>query len=204
MAGKLDKDSFLFQKDYDLMEDMGVSLYSLHPPLDKNRNDNIVSTAYAFARVIGLRVEEEFAPEGQRNPKLLLGLIGTLKDKSFDCLVKRLSSTLHYKVKTMKTDDEIERVAVVTGGGFVPELLQEAKDKGCKTYITGIITPNSSEYSKTKYPPTLAAAENIRINLIGASHYLTEKWAMDFSVPYFRQFCKTEFIEDVSALKKLE
>ena len=104
----------------------------------------------------------------------------------------------------MKTDDEIERVAVVTGGGFVQELIQEAKNKGCKTYITGIITPNSSKYSKTNYPPTLEAIKKIRINLIGASHYLTEKWAMEFSVPYFMQFCKTEFIEDASALKKLE
>jgi len=192
------------QKDYDLMEEMGVSLYSLHTPMDKNRNDEVVSTAYGFARVIGLNVEEEFAPEGEGNPKLLLGLIGKLKDKSFDDLVKRLNSTLHYKVKTMKKDNEAGRVAVVTGGGFVPELIQEAKNKGCKTYITGIITPNSSEYNKTNFPSTLEAVEKVGINVIGASHYLTEKWAMEFSVPYFRRFCETEFIEDDSALKRLE
>ncbi len=191
-------------RDYDLMEEMGVSLYSLHTPMDKDRNDKVVSTAYGFARVIKLKVKEEFAPEGERNPKLLLGLIGRLKDNSFDNLVKRLNSVLHYKVKTMKKDDEVGRVAVVTGGGFVLELIQGAKDKGCKTYITGIITPNSSEYSKTNFPHTLEGVEKIGINVIGASHYLTEKWAMEFSVPYFRQFCKTEFIEDESALKRLE
>ena len=192
------------QRDYDLMEEMGVSLYSLHTPMDKNRNDEVVSTAYGFVRVIGLNVEEEFASEGERNPKLLLGLIGKVKDRSFDGLVKRLNSTLHYKIKTMKKDNEVGRVAVVTGGGFVPELIQEAKDKGYKTYITGIITPNSSEYSKTNFPPTLESVGKIGINVIGASHYLTEKWAMEFSVPYFRQFCETEFIEDEAALKKLE
>lgn len=192
------------QRDYDLMEEMGVSLYSLHTPIDKNRNDKVVSTAYGFAKIIGLKVEEEFAPEGERNPKLLLGLIGKVKDKSFDELVRRLNSTLHYKVKTKKTSDDVGRVAVVTGGGFVQELMQEAKDKGCKTYITGIITPNSSEYSKTNFPPTLVAVEKVGINVIGASHYLTEKWAMEFSVPYFNQFCRTEFIEDDFALKRLE
>lgn len=83
-------------------------------------------------------------------------------------------------------------------------LIGNVKDKGCKTYITGIITPNSSEYSKTNFPSTLEAVEKIGINVIGASHYLTEKWAMEFSVPYFKQFCKTEFIEDESALKRLE
>ena len=186
------------------MEEMGVSLYSLHTPMDKNRNDKVVSTAYGFARVIGLNVEEEFAPEGERNPKLLLGLIGSVKDESFSDLVKRLNPTLNYKVKTMKTSDEVGRVAVVTGGGFVPELMQQAKNRGCKTYITGIITPNSSEYSKINFPPTLKAVEKVEINVIGASHYLTEKWAMEFSVQYFKQFCKTEFIEDDSALKRLE
>ncbi len=194
----------LSQDNYTLMEEMGISLYSLHTPMDKNRNDDVVSTAYGFARVIGLNVEEEFAPEGERNPKILVGLIGKMDGKSFNELVKRLNSTLNYKVKTMKTGDEIGRVAVVTGGGFVPELIQEAKNKGCKTYITGIITPNSSEYSKTTFPPILKAIEKIGINVIGASHYLTEKWGMEFSVPYFSQFCKTEFIEDESALKRLE
>jgi len=194
----------LSPKDYNLMEEMGISLYSVHTPIDKNRNDEIVSTAYGFARVIEMKVEEEFAPEGERNPKQLLGLIGKVKEKRFDHLVQRLNATLHYKVKTIKKDNEVGRVAIVTGGGFVPELLQEAKDKGCKTYITGIITPNSSEYDKKNYPPTLKAAKRVGINLIGASHYLTEKWAMEFSVPYFRQFCATEFIEDDSALKRLE
>lgn len=192
------------QKDYDLMEEMGVSLYSLHTPMDKNRNDEVVSTAYGFAKVIGLKVEEEFAPEGERNPKLLLGLIGNVKDKSFDDLVKRLNTTLHYKVKTMKTSNDVGRVAIVTGGGFVPELIQEAKDKGCKTYITGIITPNSSEFSQRNYPSELEAVNKIGINMIGASHYLTEKWAMEFSIPYFRQLCEAEFIEDKSAVKRLE
>ncbi len=65
----------LSAKDYDLMEEMVVSLYSLHTPLDKNRDDTVVSTAYGFARVLGMDVEEEFATEGERNPKLLLGLI---------------------------------------------------------------------------------------------------------------------------------
>ncbi len=191
-------------KEYDLMEEMGVSLYSLHTPLDKNRNDAVVSTAYGFARAIGMDVEEEFASEGERNPKLLLGLIGTVKEKSFDGLVKRLNSTLQYKVKTMRRSNGVGRVAIVTGGGFEPRLIQEAKDKGCGTYITGIITPNASEYSKENYPPTLKAVERIGINVVGASHYLTEKWAMEFSVPYFRQFSETEFIEDTSALKRLE
>lgn len=194
----------LSERDYKLMEEMGVSLYSLHTPMDKNRNDQIVSTAYAFARVIGLKVEEEFATESERNPNILLGLIGRLKYENFDDLVKGLNFTLNYKPKIMKVNNNLGKVGLATGGGFVPEIIQEARDKGCNTYITGIITPNSSEYSKTNYPSTLNAVKKIGINIIGCSHYLTEKWAMEFSVPYFKQFCEAEFIEDQSALKRLE
>ncbi len=192
-------------KDYLLMEEMGVSLYSLHTPLDKNRNDKIVSTAYGFAKAIGLKVKEEFALEGEKNPDLLIGVIGSLKDKHFDNLVKRLNSILNYKVKIMKVSDELGKVAVVTGGGFTAELILEAKNRGCKTYLTGIITPNASKYSKQNYPKTVEQVSLIKgINIIGCSHYLTEKWAMLFSLPYFRQFAPTEFIEDQSALKRLE
>ncbi len=192
------------KEDYELMEEIGVSLYSLHTPMDKNRDDSVVSTAYAFARVIGMSVQEEFAFEGARNPKLLLGLIGTLPDKTYDKLVSRLKKKLQYNVKSMKMNNDVGKIAMVTGGGFVPELVQEAKEKGANTYITGIITPNSSDFSKTKFPPALRAIQKLGINIIGCSHYLTEKWAMQESLPYFRKFCAAEFIEDASALARLE
>src|SRR3989344_9210196 len=192
------------ERDYQLMEGMGVSIYSLHTPLDKNRNDLVVSTAYAFAKVIKLKVEEEFGAESADNPDLILGLIGKTNDRKLSGLVKHLNSILDYKVKVRKVNEEVGKVAVVTGGGFVPGIMQEAKDKGVNTYITGIITPNASEYSKKTYGKTLAEANKIGINVIGCSHYLTEKWAMQYSLPYFSKICKSEFIEDKEALNILE
>jgi putative NIF3 family GTP cyclohydrolase 1 type 2 len=194
----------LSKKDYGRMDEMGISLYSLHTPLDKNRNDEIISTAHSFSKVIGLEIEEEFASEGERNPDLLIGLIGRVKEKTFDNLTKSISSRLNYDVKALKYNNKVGRVAIITGGGFVPRLIQEAKNKDCETYITGIITPNASEFSKENFPGTLEQIKRMDINVIGASHYLTEKWAMKFSVPYFNKICKTEFIEDRSALNKLE
>ena len=195
---------YLSEQDYALMEEMKISLYSLHMPLDKNRNDNVVSTAYGFAKVVGLNVEEEFAPEGELNPELMLGLIGTVKEKNFDMLVNRLSKQLRYKVKTMKVSNTVGRVAIVTGGGFVPRIVSEAKEKGVTTYITGIITPTKSWYDKKNYPKSQREIEKERLNIVGCSHYLTEKWAMSFSIPYFKQFGDVEFIEDKEALKRLE
>ncbi|OGZ70761.1 MAG: hypothetical protein A2904_02550 [Candidatus Staskawiczbacteria bacterium RIFCSPLOWO2_01_FULL_33_9] len=191
------------ERDYQIMEGMGISIYSLHTPMDKNRNDSAVSTAYAFAKVIKMKVESEFAPE-KDNTKLLLGLIGRINESKFDALTKRLSSILDYKVKTIKVNDSVGKVAVVTGGGFVPEIIQEAKDRGVNTFITGIITPNASEYSKKNYRKTFLEIKKIGLNIIGCSHYLTEKWAMKLSIPYFSSVCKAEFIEDKEALNLLE
>ncbi|MDP1695794.1 MAG: Nif3-like dinuclear metal center hexameric protein [archaeon] len=191
------------ERDYQLMEGMGISVYSLHVPMDKNRNDKIVSTAYAFAKKIKLKVEQEFASDGH-NPQVLIGLIGKVQEGKLDALAKRINAVLDYKAKVRKVTDEVGRVAIVTGGGFVPELVQEAKNRGVNTYITGIITPNSSEYDKKNYAKRLSEINKIGINIIGCSHYLTEKWAMELSIPYFSEICKSEFIEDKEALNLLE
>jgi putative NIF3 family GTP cyclohydrolase 1 type 2 len=192
------------ERDYQLMEGMGISIYSLHTPMDKNRNDSVVSTAYAFADVAKLKVMEEFAPESENNPNLLIGLIGKMPENKISALTKRLSSILDYKVKLMKADDKVGTVAIVTGGGFVPGLVQQAKERGVTTYITGIITPNASEYSRNNYKKALSEINKLGLNVIGCSHYLTEKWAMEFSLPYFSGICKAEFIEDKEALNLLE
>ncbi len=191
-------------RDYQLMEGMGISVYSLHTPMDRNRNDEVVSTAYAFAKVMKLKVDHEFGPEGEGNPELLLGLIGTVQERKLDALTKRLSATLDYKVKVRKVNEDVGKVALATGGGFVPELIEEARNRGATTYITGIITPNASPYSREHYGPTLAIINKLGLNIIGCSHYLTEKWAMEFSLPYFSRFCKSEFVEDKEAYNKLE
>jgi|SRR3989338_1337059 len=191
------------ERDYQIMESMGTSIYSLHVPLDKNRNDKVVSTAYAFAKVIKMRTEREFALDSS-NPNILLGLIGKVNEAKLSALVKRLNSTLDYKVKVMKAMDNVGKVAIVTGGGFVPEIVQEAKDNGVTTFITGVITPNASEYSRKNYKKTFLGIRKMGLNILGCSHYLTEKWSMELSLPYFSKVCKAEFIEDKEALNLLE
>ncbi len=194
---------FFKERDYQLMESMGISIYSLHTPLDKNRNDKVVSTAYGFAKIIKLKVEEEFGID-KSNLGLNLGLIGKLPEKKLSDLVKRLNNFLDYRVKVKKVNDNVGRVAIVTGGGFVPEIIEQAKEKGVNTYITGIITPNASEYDRQTYKAKLSKINKLGLNIVGCSHYLTEKWAMLYSIPYFLEICKAEFIEDKEALNLLE
>lgn len=194
---------FFKDRDYQLMESMGISIYSLHTPLDKNRNDKVVSTAYSFAKTIRMKVEKEFGIDSS-NPDIKIGLIGKMPESKIKDLVKRLNSVLNYKVKINKVNEDVGKVAIVTGGGFVPEIIEQATEQGINTYITGIITPNSSEYDKKTYKEKFSKIKKMGVNVIGCSHYLTEKWAMLYSIPYFSDICKSEFIEDKEALNLLE
>jgi putative NIF3 family GTP cyclohydrolase 1 type 2 len=194
----------LTEADYQVMREMGLSLYSLHTPWDKNRNDAFVSTAYGFAKEIGFVPEREFAAD-PANPDVILGLIGTLPVHTFDEVSELLQQRLGYKVKSIKHHNRAQKVALVTGGGFIPSLIQEAKDAGCDLYITGIISANASEWSKNKHTKTQAKVEAIGINVIGASHYLTEKFAPQHSLRFFKELgLPAAFIEDNQALEKLE
>ncbi len=203
--GRRNGPGFIFFKDrdYQLMEGMGISIYSLHTPLDKNRNDKVVSTAHGFAKAIKFKIEKEFAINSS-NPEMKIGLIGKVPETKIADLVKRLNSTLDHKIKINKVNDNVGKVAIVTGGGFVPEIIEQAKELGVNTYITGIITPNASEYDKSTYKDKFSKIKKLDINVIGCSHYLTEKWAMLYSIPYFSDICKSEFIEDKEAFNLLE
>lgn len=192
------------EDDYKLMEEIGLSFYSLHTPWDKNRNDTFVSTAYGLAKALDFQVESEFADD-PANPGLKLGLIGTLPTSDFNEVVDLLQARLGYRPKYINKLPSAKRIALVTGGGFISSIIAEAKAQGCDTYITGIITPNASEWSRSRHPQTQAKVEAIGINVIGASHYLTEKFAPQRSLKFFEQFgVPVEFIEDAEALNKLE
>ncbi|MEK6889706.1 MAG: Nif3-like dinuclear metal center hexameric protein [Nanoarchaeota archaeon] len=203
--GRRNGPGFIFfkERDYQLMEGMGVSIYSLHTPLDKNKNNKVVSTAYAFAKILKLKVEDELASDIV-NPSLNLGLIGKVPEKKLNNLVKRLNGLLDYRVKVDRVNEFVGKVAIVTGSGFIPEIVEKAKEKGVNTYITGVISPNASEYDKKTYKEKFSKIRKMGLNIIGCSHYLTEKWTMLYSMPYFSDICKSEFIEDKEALNLLE
>ncbi len=191
------------ERDYQLMEASSISIYSLNTPLDKNRNDKVVSSAYSLAKVLKLKVEEEFGIESEHNPEMTIGLIGRMQETKLSALIKRISTVLDYKIKLRKVNDHVGRVAVVPGE-CNPRLIEEAKEREVSTYITGSITPHDSDYCRKHYAQDFAAVKKMNMNIIGCSHYLSEKWAMLFSLPYFSQLGKAEFIEDKEALNLLE
>ena len=191
-------------EDYRLMQKNSISLLFMHVPWDHVRNEkNRVSTAYGTAKKLKMKVEGEF----QEYHKATVSVYGKLPVKSFDGLVKYVKRNLGKKTLNIFKygSDEVGLVAVVPGGGNEAEMLEEAHELGVSTYITGCTDRCKNAYSKNKAKKFLAKAKELKMNVIGASHYLTEKWAMQQSVPYFKRFgLPVKFVEDKAQLKKLD
>jgi len=191
-------------EDYRLMRRNGISLLFMHVPWDHVRNEpDRVSTAYGTAKKLNMKVEGEF----QEYHKATVSVYGRLPVKSVDELVGYVKKKLGKKMLNVFKygSDEVGLVAIVPGGGNEAEMLEEAHELGVSTYITGCTNRCKNVYSKNKAKKFLEKAKELNMNVIGASHYLTEKWAMQQSVPYFERFgLPVKFVEDKAQLKKLD
>lgn len=203
------KKGFLpFQDDeIELIQRLRINIYSLHTPLDKCRNESgLFSTAYAFAKAIGLKPEGEFASEGKANPMMHTGVYGRVIDQDISILSRSISARIRHDVKVFNhSPNPVRKVGIVTGGGSQRELVVEAKGLGIDTYITGVTQPNSWPPSVEQTAEFFATAKKFNINVIGASHYLTEKFVLELSMPYFSRLgVPAEFIEDLEAWNRLD
>jgi len=178
-----------------ILKERQISIYTIHVPLDKNGK---YSTTTNLAKAL------EIAPEGEffEYFGVKVGIYGKTEVSTPEELAEKLRSVVGHKIKLWKYgSDEIKdnKVALVAGGGNEIEIVQEIIDLGINTYITGITLLN--EYSK----PTHDFEENHKINLIGGTHYSTEKFACIALCDYFKKIklpCK--FIEDIPVLEDLE
>ncbi len=172
----------------------GISVYNLHVPLD---NFGEYSTSVSLARALDIKVEKAFAPYfgalcgvfGQTE----LTLIGDLKDK-FEKAVGHKCGLYRYGLDGIAK----KKVAVVAGGGNEAGLLKEIADEGVNVLLTGIIAKN--EFSK----PAHEFAKRHKINLLGGTHYSTEKFACIAMVDYFKKLgLSAEFVADQPTMEDI-
>lgn len=99
----------------------------------------------------------------------LPGIGEYVKPISFSQLVDRVEGALEEKVKAWQNNDkEVKRVAILTGAGNNTNLIKQALERGCDTYITG---------EKTLY--TVQYAKFAKVNLIVGSHTFTEIFGVE-------------------------
>jgi putative NIF3 family GTP cyclohydrolase 1 type 2 len=171
-----------------------ISIYNLHVPLD---NYGEYSTSVNLAKVLGIEIKKPFAPYFGA----LCGVFGKTELLTIKELREKFESVIGHKISLYQNDiDEIKdkTVAVIAGGGNDVNMLNEVAKEGVNTFVTGITVLN--DHSKAAHD---CAKEN-KINILGGTHYSTEKFACIAMCEYFKKLgLSAEFINDEPVLEDM-
>lgn len=176
------------------LKERRISVYTLHVPLDKNGE---YSTTVNLAKVLGVIQKGEF----YEYFGVKVGITGKTGCKSPEELNNKVASVVGHKTRLWKYGaDEIKNgtVALVAGGGNSVEILQEVANLGINVFVTGITALN--DYYREAHD----FAKEKKINIIGATHYSTEKFACIAVCGYFKNLeLPCEFLEDEPLLEDM-
>jgi putative NIF3 family GTP cyclohydrolase 1 type 2 len=171
-----------------------ISIYNLHVPLD---NYGKYSTSTSLAKALKIKPVKKFAPYHNG----YAGIIGKTGCKTIQELSAKFKEAVHHKTSMYRYGtDEIhnKKVAVVAGGGNSIEILQEISDNNINVLVTGLTKIN--DYSK----PAHDFAMKNKINLLGGTHYSTEKFACIEMCKYFKRLgLESEFIPGKPGMEDL-
>lgn len=182
---------------YPLLREREISLFVYHTPLDRN---GPFSTTASLARTLEIVPCDEFA----EFLGIKSGIIGKTSCATVEALVQQTERVMGHTVKiyvygTLEIHNGM--VGLVAGGGNHTETITELAERGVNTFLTGI-TGRIPGYRATELAHELLQKK--RINLIGATHYSTEKFACIAMLDYFRQYgLMAEFIPERPGLEEL-
>jgi putative NIF3 family GTP cyclohydrolase 1 type 2 len=187
-----------FPEDYlEEFEKRKISVYTIHAPLDVGLN---ICVSKSFADRLSLSNTRPFfeASGGY------LGVMGLMDTFEIDAIAINVSRSLGIDtVDVFDNEAEEGLTAVVAGGGDQPEILKKAKELGCTTYITGTVVHRwAFEPVQKSNKEFHSLAKELRINLIGASHYHTEKCAVQDVATFLQEKgYQATFLEDPILIK---
>jgi len=171
------------------MKQQRISFYVLHSPLDRNGE---YSTSVSLARHLNLEIQEEFC----EYLGIKCGVICKTDNKTASELAAIVRQRVGHEVRLIRNgDDNIlsGQVAVVAGGGSVDFAAKELSQLGINLYVTGCTRRVPSVESISEFHRI--TVQN-KINVIGATHYSTEKYACIAMVRYFENLgIPVEFLE---------
>ena len=189
---------------YDIPEDylaklkqQRISFYVLHAPLDKNGE---YSTSVSLARHLDLEIIGEFC----EYMGIKCGVICKTEQKTATELAEYVGSRVGHEIKLIRNGDDLirnNRVAIAAGGGSVGFAAQEISELGINMYITGNTRQVPEVEMITEFHRII---KEEKINVIGATHYTTEKYACIAMVRYFEKLgIPAEFLEGKYFLEDL-
>lgn len=178
-----------------VMGRQSITLFSYHIPLDRNGE---YSPGNSLAKRIGAVPYEEFYLQNQ----VRMGIFCKTEYETVTEVLEKLEHAVGHCGKSYGYGEEKlkgGKIAIMAGGAKSTEIYREMKEKGINTFITGITSPS--------VPWTQAIHEAARengINLIGGTHYSTEKFALVEMIRFFEKLgLKAEFIEETPKMAEL-
>jgi len=169
------------------LKERNISIYVLHHPLD---NFGKYSTCGTLADNLKIKVEKPaFLYFGA-----MCGIIGTTHCNTISELHDHYSQVVGHKTSLYQYGDENitgERIAICPGGGNAMFVIDEVMQNNIKILITGVTIVN--DYSRETHEFEKAN----RINVLGGTHYSTEKYAPMEMCKYFNELgLPSKFIDD--------
>ena len=180
-----------FPGDYlDEFERREIAVYAIHAPLDVGLN---ICVSKSLAQRLSLSDPVPFCEACGGH----LGVMGSLAASDLAEMAAHVRGSLGIdSVDIFDYGAQPGLVAVVAGGGDQAGILERAEDLGCATYITGTAV-HRWERAGEGNEKFHALARRSGINVIGASHYHTEKCAVqDVAVWLEKNGLQAEFLED--------
>ncbi len=170
-----------------------IAIYNLHVPLD---HFGEYSTGKTLAQALGIEIERPFAAyRGAR-----CGVIGRTRCQDVVELNSLFAQVLGHQTKLYLYGDRRwdGRIAIVAGGGNNQATVGEMIENQVKVLITGITTLNrvSAEVHQLE--------QDRQINVLGGTHYSTEKFACQAMCDYFHQLgLAATFLEDTPVFEDM-
>jgi putative NIF3 family GTP cyclohydrolase 1 type 2 len=179
------------------LKERRISFYVLHIPLDSN---GIYSTSVNLAKELKLQITGEFC-------EYLGCKVGVICETAFTKLTdfaSHVENVMGHEIKIWRHGKDIidrKTVAVAAGGGCIDFVAEELAVLKINTFLTGCTRPILSFEPNMEFHRI--AKEN-KINLVGATHYSTEKFACMAMVEYFTgSGIEAEFIEGSPCMEDL-
>jgi putative NIF3 family GTP cyclohydrolase 1 type 2 len=184
------------RESFETMKRRAISFYHVHGPLDQHPE---VSPSRLIAQGLGLRDLEEYFPivGGIPGGAAVAGSIRLTLDRLTGRLQELLGPEVPVQVVVGPRRD-IERVAVVAGGGAQRQVLEASLARGCDTYVTGTAATRCRlEFVQAEVRDFLSLAREAEVAVVDGTHYGTEKPPQLAMVDWFRKRgLAAEFVPD--------
>jgi len=176
------------------LKERGISIFNYHVPLDAF---GMYSTSKTLAEALGIIIEKSFIEYGG----VFCALIGTTDCKDIYEFNKKYTQVVGHRTKLRQYGESLfsnGKIAVAAGGGTDIFVLKELAANGLNTLVTGITI--CSNHTK----PAHDFAKKHKINILGGTHYSSEKYACIAMCNYFNKLgLPSKFIEDAPCFEDL-